>query len=145
MTRTIEEIKKAILNYFEENEDDFNEVIEDLDSYNGYLGDDRYFEMWELDEFYRGEEPSEILARAFYGYDGDYTDENGNHTEPFNPNKPYYTYNGYGNLVSAYYKDYTAHLDNWFVNNLIENYMHLCTLPNEIEELIEELEDLDEE
>ena len=28
-----------IISYFKENEDVFNEVIEELDSYNGYLGD----------------------------------------------------------------------------------------------------------
>lgn len=36
--------------YFEENEEIFNACIEELDSYNGYLGDDRYYPMDELDE-----------------------------------------------------------------------------------------------
>lgn len=50
-TRTVEEIKEEIKAYFEENEEEYNEVIEDLDSYNGYLGDDRYYNMYILRMF----------------------------------------------------------------------------------------------
>lgn len=138
--RTNEEIKKAILAYFEENTEEFETVIEELDNYNGYLGDDRYYEMSELDEFYAETEPSEILTRAFYGYDDMYTDKDGNHTEPFNPNREYFTYNGYGNLVSTDCKDYSGRLDKWFVENLIENAAHLYEIPEEVAEMIEELE-----
>ena len=68
---TKSEIKAKIMEFFEEHEDVFNEAIESLDSWDGYLGDDRYYPMEELDEFYRGSEPSEILMRAFFGYDAD--------------------------------------------------------------------------
>lgn len=50
--RTREEVVADILTYFEENEDTFTACLEELDSYNGYLGDDRYFDMEELAEFY---------------------------------------------------------------------------------------------
>ena len=138
--RTNEEIKNAILAYFEENNEEFETVIEELDSWNGYLGDDRYYEMYELDELYTGTNPSEILTRAFYGYDEMYTDKDGNHTEPFNPNRDYFRYNGYGNLVSTDCKDYSDHLDEWFVEALIENACHLDEVPEEVAEMIEELE-----
>lgn len=141
MKRTIEEIREEIRKYFEENEDNFNEVIEDLDSYNGILGDDRYFEMWELDEFYNGTEPTEILSRAFYGYDEMYTDKDGNHTESFNPNRDYFRYNGYGNLVSTDCKDYSDRLDEYFIDELIENAGHLYNIPDEIQELLDEIEE----
>lgn len=144
-TRTIEEIREAIKAYFENNEEEFDRVIEELDSYNGYLGDDRYFEMYELDEFYRETEPTELLARAFYGYDEMYTDKDGNHTEAFNPNRDYFRYNGYGNLVSTDVKDYTDHLDNYFIDEVIENANHLYEIPDEVTELIEELEELEAE
>lgn len=49
--RTAEEITADIIDFFEANEDIFAEAIEELDSYNGYLGDDRYYAMDELDEF----------------------------------------------------------------------------------------------
>ncbi len=42
---------EKIIAYFEENEDIFNSCIEELDSFNGYLKDNRYYEMELLDEF----------------------------------------------------------------------------------------------
>lgn len=144
MMRTTETIKAEIEKFFEENEDEFIEVIEDLDSYNGFLGDDRVYDMEYLSEFYTDCDPVEILTRAFYGYDDTYTDENGNHPEAFNPNRPYFYYNGYGNLVSCYEKDYSAHLDEWFVDAVIEHASDL-NFPAEIEELIEELETIEDE
>lgn len=143
MERKRIEVIEAIMNYFKENEDDFNNVIEELDAWDGYLGDDRYYEMYELDELYNGTEPTEILTRAFYGYDEMYTDENGNHPEAFNPNRDYFRYNGYGNLVSTDIKDYSDHLDEYFVNELIENAGHLYEIPDEITELLEELEEIE--
>jgi len=119
-----EEATKAIINYFQENEDDFITVIEELDSYNGYLGDDRYNNMEDLDVFYSGVEASEILARAFYGHDEETwtTDSHGEKEYgPFNPNREYFYYNGYGNLVSADYKDYSDKLDEYFVDEIIDN------------------------
>ena len=133
------ELLAALTVLFQENEDLFNETIEQLDGYNGYLGDDRYYDMDELDEFYHGTDPTEILRRAFYGYDEDYTDKDGNYTEPFNPNSDYFRYNGYGNLVSANWKDYSDHLDDYFLNEIIENAGHL-DLDSEITELIEQYE-----
>lgn len=67
-----------IRQWFEEHEDAFNDVIEELDAWNGYLGDSRYYPMDELDEFCVGMTPTEILQRAFFGYDEDtWTGEGG--------------------------------------------------------------------
>ena len=41
---------KKIIDYFNDNEDLFNSCMEELDSYNGYLGDNRYYSMDELDK-----------------------------------------------------------------------------------------------
>lgn len=142
-TRTIEEIKEEIKAYFEENEEEYNEVIEDLDSYNGYLGDDRYYNMEDFDEYLTGLTPSEVLARTFYGGDDDTKDANGTRGE-FNPNREYFYYNGYGNLCSTDYKDYTCHLDNYFIDELIENAGQLYNIPEEVQELIDEIEELEE-
>ena len=120
---TKEDIIKAIEEYFKENEDVFNDCIESLDSHNGYLGDDRYYSMEELDELYRGETATEILMRAFYGYDEDTSTEE-SHTE-FNPNRDYFRFNGYGNLVSADYKDYSAQLDHWAIESMAENRAYI--------------------
>jgi hypothetical protein len=135
----------AIIEYFKENEDVFNDCMEQLDSYNGYLGDDRYYEMYELDEFYSECKPSELLMRVFYGYDEDTSSEN-NHTE-FNPNREYFRYNGYGNLVSADYKDYSAHLDHLAIENLEENRTEVEAIDDnsELSELFDKLEESENE
>ena len=144
-TRTAEEITAAIIEFFKENEDVFNDCIEELDGYNGYLNDDRYYSMDELDELYTGTEPSEILRRAYYGYDAEtYTTDGSGNREygQFNPNREYFTYNGYGNLVSADYKDYSAHLDNYAVEAMSENRNYIDTIEDneELAELFDELE-----
>lgn len=140
---TLDEAKDLILEYFENNEDDFIEVIEDLDSWCGYLGDDRYYYMEELDELYHDQPATEILYRAFYGHDGDTweTDSSGNRTyEEFNPNRTYFYFNGYGNFVSSDYKDYSSHLDMYFIEKVIERADDL-SLPDEVKDIIEQIGD----
>lgn len=131
---TEEEAISAILEFYKENEDDFNNDIEELDSWNGYLGDDRYYNMDELDEILYGLTPTEILLRAFYGH-GDYSVNS-----DFCPNCDYFTFNGYGNLVSYNEKDYSGLLDEYFVKELIDNYTHL----NIADEVLEIIESIDE-
>lgn len=138
---------EKIIEYFINNEEVFNAAIEELDSYNGYLNDNRYYEMEMLAEFYAGADPIEILQRAYFGRDDDTwtTDNSGNRIYgPFNPNREYFYYNGYGNLVSSDYKDYTGYIDVYVVEAMIENreyidtisdneYMDLCLLFDELE------------
>lgn len=135
----MEKKKELLMELFENNEDLFNSTIEELDSYNGYLGDDRYYEMEYLNEFYNSVEPLELLQKAYFGRDDDnyITDSNGNKTySEFNPNRDYFYYNGYGNLVSSDYKDYSCHLDNYFIDALLEDYQYLY-LDDEIINIIE--------
>lgn len=140
---------KKIIEFFNENEDIFNSCIEELDGYNGYLGDDRYYSMDELDEFYSGTEPLELLRRAYYGRDDDTytTDSNGNKTYgEFNPNRDYFYYNGYGNLVSSDYKDYSAHLDEYAIDAMSENRQYIDSIDgdDDLAALFDELEQGDE-
>lgn len=113
---------EAFFEYFDEHEDELTEIMEELDSYNGFLGEDRIYEMDELDEVYYGESPVWILQRAFFGHDEHLVrDGSGNeYYEPFNPMQPYVYFNGYGNLVSCYEKDYSDLCDKYFVDCLIE-------------------------
>ena len=122
MTR--EEAIKAIIEIFGNDEELFNDCIEELDSYNGWLGDGRYYPMCELDEFYSGCDVIEILNRAYFGYDAKswHTDNSGNKIyEAFCPNRKYFSFNGYGNLVSSDYKDYSDRLDDYTVEEMIDN------------------------
>lgn len=148
--RTAEEVTADIITYFENNENVFNDCIEELDGYNGYLGDDRYYDMDELDELHRGTEPSELLNLAFFGYDEDTytTDSSGSKTYgAFNPNREYFRYNRYGNLVSADYKDYSALLDKWAVEAMSEDRAYIDTIEDneELTALFDELEAAAEE
>lgn len=149
-TRTPEEITADIIEFFKNNDDIFTECIEELDSYNGYLGDDRYYSMYELDEFYNSVEPSEILRRAYYGHDAETytTDASGNKEYgEFNPNRDYFTYNGYGNLVSSDYKDYTGQLDHYAVEEMSENRDYIDSIDDDedLAALFDELEAAAEE
>jgi hypothetical protein len=134
----MESIKKQLMELFEQDEQLFNAAIEELDSYNGFLNDNRYYLMDELNEFYNGTEPLELLQRAYFGCDADTwtTDSSGNKTySEFNPNREYFTYNGYGNLVSSDYKDYSYLLEEYFIDDLIENAEYLY-LDDEIMNII---------
>lgn len=149
-TRTFEEITADIIRYFAENDDVFTDCIEELDDYNGYLGDDRYYSMDELDEVYRDSDPLEILRRAYYGRDNDTwtTDSSGNKTYcEFNPNRDYFYYNGYGNLVSSDYKDYSAHLDNCAIEAMSENRSYIDSIGNdeELTAFFDEIEAFEED
>ena len=136
-----------IIEYFRDNEDLFNECIEELDNYNGYLGDYRVYEMEEIDELYRDADPSYLLERAFYGFDEDTwtTDADGEKTYgEFNPNRAYFYYSGYGNLVSTDYKDYSAHLDSYAIEAMHEDRPHIYTIENneDLEALFDDLEEI---
>lgn len=139
-----------IIEYFENNEDVFNSCIEELDNYNGYLNDDRYYEMEMLNDFYASTEPIELLNRAFFGHDDDTwtTDASGNKIYgEFNPNREYFYYNGYGNLISSNYKDYSAHLDKYVIESMLEhrNYIDTIDDDNTLSTLFDELEKATEE
>jgi hypothetical protein len=140
MNKTVNEKLKEL---FENDEELFNRTIEELDSYNGYLNDNRYYDMELLNEFYNGSEPLELLQRAYFGRDKEswHTDSSGKKIyDSFNPNREYFSFNGYGNLVSSNYKDYSYLLDDYFIEALIENYESLY-LDDEILEIIEGAEE----
>ena len=120
-------LAETLLNYYQKNEDDFNHDIEELDSWNGILGDNRIEEMDFLDELYQGKEATEILRSAYFGHDDDtWHEENGEKVYgKFNPNRDYFYFNGYGNLVSTVYKDYSDYLDLDYVQDIVDNYGHL--------------------
>lgn len=138
---------KKIIEYFENNDDIFISCMEELDSYNGYLNDDRYYSMDELNELYSGTDAIELLQRAFFGYDADnwHTDGRGDKIYgAFNPNRDYFTFNGYGNLVSSDFKDYTAYLDEYAIEAMSENRQYIDTIESddELSTLFDELEEL---
>lgn len=144
--RTEKEIRQELKDLFEEDTELFSDTIEELDSYNGYLGYDRYYPMEAIDELLNNYSATYILNRAFCGYNQDdyITDGNGEkHYSPFNPNCDYFKFNGYDNLVSAWDKDYSDYLDNYFIDSLLENRSYL-SLDADIEALLDELENAEQ-
>ena len=144
--RSKTEVIEAIIEYFTENEDVFNDCIEELDSYNGYLGDDRYYNMDELSELFNDTDPIELLNRAYFGYDSEvwHTDAHGEKEYgPFNPNRDYFTFNGYGNFVSADYKDYSDKIDEYAIEQMSDNRQWIDEIDNdeELSKLFDILED----
>lgn len=143
-------IIEKIIDFFKENEELFNSCIEELDGYNGFLGDNRYYPMEELNELYRDTEPLEMLYRVFYGRDDDTwtTDMHGKKSYgEFNPNRDYFYYNGYGNLVSSDYKDYSAYLDHYAIEDMSNNRRWIDSIEDdeELSALFDELEEDEEE
>lgn len=109
--------------------------------------DDRIYMMQELDEIYNGTDATEVLMRAFYGHDDFGTDKTD--TE-FNPNRDYFYYNGYGNLVSCEYLDWNKYANRYccsiidedaIVDYMIDNKTGLCN--DDLEEIISADEDED--
>ena len=62
------------------------ELVNEMNSWNGYNEYLQFYDMGEINEFYYGVEPLEVLTRAYFG--------------EFNPTDDYFNFNGYGNLVS---------------------------------------------
>jgi len=112
-----DQIEETLKKYFKENEDNLIRVCEEQDLINS---DDQYYEMYMLDEFYQDTKPLELLQRTFYGYDADTSNiDEGKYSE-FNPNRDYFKYNGYGNLVSTDFKDYSDYIQeavDFVINN----------------------------
>lgn len=137
-----------IIEYFENNDNLFIEAIEELDSWNGYLNDDRWFDMCALDELLYGRDLCDVLNMAYFGRDDDSwtTDASGNRNyNSFNPNRDYFSFNGCGNLVSSDFKDYSCYLDKWFIEELEKNRCHIYAIDDDINLsiLFDELEEAD--
>jgi hypothetical protein len=138
-----------IIAFFEENNGIFNECIEELDNWNGFLDDNRYNDMELLNEIYDGAEPLEILRRAFFGHDEDnwHTDSHGNKEyAEFNPNRDYYKYDGYGNLISTNYPDYSEYIDKYAIEEMSEHRRFIDAIDDneELTALFDELENGEE-
>lgn len=120
-------LAETLLNYYQEHEDGFNHDIEELDCWNGILGDSRVKQMDKLDEIYQDKEATEILRRAYFGRDDDSEhDENGKRVYgEFNPNRDYFYFDGYENLVSTDKRDYSDYLDIYNVQDIIDNECYL--------------------
>lgn len=144
-TRTTEEIIEEIIDFFKEETETFNNCIEELDNYNGYLGDRRYYEMEYLNEFFADYEPTEILCRTYYGGDEDTaikTEDGTKRYGEFNPMREFFYFNGYGNLISSNFKNYEDFIEPYTIMEISKNREEIdSTYYNDkLTELFNELE-----
>jgi hypothetical protein len=155
ITKTLCEICKAATNndhtapdWFERLKDAENalKAVDNILSFNEYerekgYPDNALEEMEYLDELAQcggdWSKPSYILTRAFYGNRySRFANEPGHKSEEFNPNDEYFTFNGYGNLVSVNEFDWA----NYWASILDESgYIEYAEREGHLEEIAEVL------
>lgn len=119
-TNSTQTVKK-LYELFADNSALFADCLEDLDNYNGCLGDDRWYVMDELSEILCGVPVYDVLRMAFFG--------------AFNPSDDYFSFNGAGNLISSQYRDYQCYLTDETMSDIIANADNLY-LPDEVMDII---------
>ena len=103
-------------------DDTFDEACEELDSWNGFLGESTCYSMDMIDEFFS--RPSDLLDKM----------------DDFNPNDEYFYFTGYGNVTTTDDK-HSVYEDEFSVDDvldaLIDNFLHVdLRESNELNELI---------
>ena len=102
-------IEKKMTDYWESHNDSFSQVCENLDSWDGFLGNDRLYPMDELDELLYGKKPSEVLQMV--------------DTDDFNYNDDYFYYDADNRICSTDEKEYFNDFDYSEVfEKLIDDY-----------------------
>lgn len=125
---THEEMIAKVIEYFEENNDEFIETIESLDSWNGYLGEDRVYPMYELNDLFCGCSATELLEKL---------------SDDFRVGDEYFKDGIYG-LESCDYPDYDNFLDEYFVDE-IYNLQNRVDIPDEVIEIFNEYDNEEDE
>lgn len=112
-------VREAIAEVLDDDTDVFVDVCEELDNWNGFLGDARCYDMSEIDEFFS--KPSELLDKMS---DFDYTDE-------------YFYFDVYG--VTTASDKYDVYSDAVSVDEVIDNiedcYNHIYIADTTLNEL----------
>ena len=103
--------------------------------------------MDELPELMSGTDTLDLLNMAYFGHDGEawHTNQYGEkvYESSFNPNRDYFYFNGYGNLVSCDEPDYSGYIDTLLITELDEERNNLDGIDDneELTKLFDELEE----
>lgn len=122
---------EEITNYLEENEQEFISIIEELDSWNGYLNGDRWKDMDFLDDYLCNEKPLDLILLG----------RNSGHD--FYPGDNYFRFDVYGNLESSNDREYNDYISDYFIDDILENYQRL-DIPADLDPLLMDLERIQE-
>lgn len=135
-------MEKRILEVIKEMQD--SEIVTLWNEYcyatNHY--DDEIMDQYRLEEYLSGcstEDTISLLNRFYFGHD-----EN-NENSSANPNRNYFTFNGYGNIISFdyIYNQYTDEFYNIYIDDLIEYIISNqdALYNDEIQEIIDSIEE----
>lgn len=138
---------QKLLDYFKDNEDDFNACLEELDNEIGYINeDDKFYPMEMLEFVIDTSDLMSVLNMCYFGDDLDDWHYNGNRKVygSFNPNRDYFSFNGYGNLCSSNWKDYSDYITEETILEMLENRDDINYIYDN-EDLSELFDDLEEQ
>lgn len=118
--------REKLLHYLKENEEVFNNMIESLDDYNGYLNksDARFWEMDFIDEYLCNMKLTDFLDKIRYNH--------------FDADDAYFIYDWNG-ITSYNEKDYSVFLDNYFINEVLDNIENIDGYNSEVALLIDQI------
>ena len=102
-------IENRMTDYWKTHNESFSGVCEELDSWDGFLGNDRLYSMDEIDELLYGKKPSEVLQMV--------------DTDNFNHNDDFFYYDADDRICSTDEKEYFNDFDYSEVfDKLIDDY-----------------------
>ena len=122
-----EDLKAKAIEMLKDNDDLFVEMVDELDSYNGFADGFRAYPMDEIDELYYGVKIGDFLDML---------------TSDFNHTDEYFYHSIYGlestdSIVDLYHDNVDA---DDLLEYLIEYYPHIYFSDSELEEIVEALD-----
>lgn len=121
-------VKKAI-EMIENDDDLFVELVNELDSWNGYTNEYRCYDMYDLDDLLYGKKPTEILDLV---------------CDDFNVRDEFFYWDMWGLHSTDYiidvYKDNTTAEE--VFDNVLENLCNIYISDSEFKDLMEEIDEL---
>lgn len=109
----VDYIEKRMIDYWKNHNNSFSNVCENLDSWDGFLGDDRVYQMYDFDDMLDGKKPSEVVQML---------------NSDFNYSDDYFYFDEYGEICSTDEKKYFDSFDYSEVfKNLIDDYANVFT------------------
>lgn len=127
MTISYEDLRAKALGMLKDNDELFVEMVDELDSYNGFADGFRAYPMWEIDDFYCNTKIGDFLDMLASDF---------NHTDE------YFYHSTCGiestdNVVDLYRSNVD---EDDLLEQLIEYYPHIFFSDSELEEIVEALD-----
>lgn len=132
MKKTIEELKNEALEMLKDNDELFTDMVNELDSWNGYADGFRCYPMYELDELFGYCKVSEFLDKLTGSF---------NHTDEYMVDT-IYGLDSTNDIVDVYRDNVSAKS---LLDDIIENENHIWFQDEDFHELVLEIINFEEE